>query len=37
MKKYRVEDKHTNIIIGVLVMTPDQARKAERDFIVKEV
>ena len=37
MKKYRVEDKHTNIIIGILVMTPEQARKAERDFIVKEV
>ena len=37
MKKYRVEDKHTNIIIGILVMTPEQARKAEKDFIIKEV
>lgn len=37
MKKYRVEDKETKLIIGVLVMTPDQARKAEKDFIVKEV
>lgn len=37
MKKYRVEDKHTNIIIGVMLMTPAQVRKAEREFIIKEV
>lgn len=37
MKTYQVEDKETKLIIGILVMTPDQARKAERDFIIKEV
>ena len=37
MKAYKVEDKETKLIIGILVMTPDQARKAERDFIIKEV
>ena len=37
MKAYQVEDKETKLIIGILVMTPDQARKAERDFIIKEI
>lgn len=37
MKAYQIEDKETKLIIGVLVMTPEQARKAEKDFIVKEV
>lgn len=37
MKEYTVADKETSIILGILVMTPEQARKAERDFIVKEV
>ena len=37
MKAYQVEDKGTKLIIGILVMTPEQARKAERDFIIKEV
>ena len=37
MKEYTVADKETSIILGILVMTPDQARRAERDFIVKEV
>lgn len=37
MKAYQVEDKATQIILGILVMTPEQARKAEKDFIIKEV
>ena len=37
MKAYQVEDKSTQIILGILVMTPEQARKAEKDFIIKEV
>lgn len=37
MKAYQVEDKATRIILGILVMTPEQARKAEKDFIIKEV
>lgn len=37
MKAYQVEDKETKLIIGILVMTLEQARKAEKDFIVKEV
>ena len=37
MKEYTVADKETSIILGILVMTPEQARKAERDFIIKEV
>ena len=32
-----MNDKETKLIIGILVMTPEQARKAEKDFIVKEV
>lgn len=37
MKEYTVADKETSIILGILVMTPAQARKAEKDFIIKEV
>ena len=37
MKTYKIEDKETKLIIGVLVMTPEQARKAEKDFIIKEI
>lgn len=37
MKAYQIEDKETKLIIGILVMTQDQARRAEKDFIVKEV
>ena len=37
MKEYKVADKETSIILGILVMTPEQARKAERYFIIKEV
>lgn len=36
MKNYRITDKATKSIIGVVVMTPAQARRAEKDFIVKE-
>ena len=36
MKNYKITDKATNAIIGVVAMTPDQARRAEKDFIVKE-
>ena len=37
MKEYTVADKETSIILGILVMTPEQARKAEKDFIIKEI
>lgn len=37
MKEYTVADKETSIILGILVMTSEQARKAEKDFIIKEV
>ena len=36
MKNYKITDKATKAIIGVVAMTPDQARRAEKDFIVKE-
>lgn len=36
MKNYKITDKATKTIIGVVAMTPDQARRAEKDFIVKE-
>ena len=36
MKNYKITDKATKAIIGVIAMTPDQARRAEKDFIVKE-
>ena len=36
MKNYKITDKETKAIIGVVAMTPDQARRAEKDFIVKE-
>ena len=36
MKNYKITDKATNAIIGVIAMTPEQARRAEKDFIVKE-
>ena len=36
MKNYKITDKATKAIIGVVAMTPDQARKVEKDFIVKE-
>ena len=36
MKNYKITDKATKSIIGVVAMTPDQARRAEKDFIVKE-
>lgn len=36
MKNYKITDKTTKAIIGVVAMTPDQARRAEKDFIVKE-
>lgn len=35
MMDYRIFDRKGNYI-GVAEMTPEQARKAERDFIVKE-
>ena len=36
MKNYKITDKATKSIIGVVAMTPAQARKVEKDFIVKE-
>lgn len=36
MKNYKITDKTTQAIIGVATMTPAQARRAEKDFIVKE-
>lgn len=36
MKNYKITDKATKSIIGVVAMTPAQARRAEKDFIVKE-
>ena len=36
MKNYKITDKTTKAIIGVVAMTPAQARRAEKDFIVKE-
>ena len=36
MKNYKITDKATKAIIGVVAMTPSQARRAEKDFIVKE-
>ena len=36
MKNYKITDKETKAIIGVVAITPDQARRAEKDFIVKE-
>lgn len=36
MRNYTIKDKVTKSIIGVVAMTPEQARKAEQDFIVKE-
>lgn len=36
MRAYKITDKATGAAIGVVAMTPEQARKAERDFVVKE-
>lgn len=36
MENYKITDKATQAIIGVVAMTPAQARKVEKDFIVKE-
>nr|DAH21367.1 MAG TPA: hypothetical protein [Bacteriophage sp.] len=36
MKNYKITDKTTQTIIGIVTMTPEQARKVEKDFIVKE-
>lgn len=36
MKNYKITDKHTGSAIGVVAMTTEQARRAEKDFIVKE-
>ena len=36
MKNYKITDKATQAIIGVVAMTPAQARRVEKDFIVKE-
>ena len=36
MKNYKITDKTTQATIGVVAMTPDQARRAEKDFLVKE-
>ena len=36
MKNYKITDKETKAIIGIVTMTPEQARKVEKDFIVKE-
>lgn len=36
MKNYKITDKATKTIIGIVTLTPDQARRAEKDFIVKE-
>ena len=36
MRNYKITDKHTGSAIGVVAMTTKQARKAKRDFIVKE-
>ena len=36
MRNYKITDKHTGSAIGVVSMTPEQARRAEKDFIVKE-
>lgn len=37
MRNYTIKDKTTKNYIGTVRMTPEQARKAEHDFIVKEV
>ena len=36
--KERIEEleKELEKVLGVVAMTPDQARRAEKDFIVKE-
>ena len=34
MKNYKITDKATKAIIGVVAMTPAQAWRAEKDFIV---
>ena len=36
MKNYKITDKHTGSAIGFVAMTPAQARRVEKDFIVKE-
>ena len=36
MRAYEVKDKVTKSIIGIVEMTPEQARKAEQDVIVVE-
>ena len=36
MKNYKMTDKATNAIILFVAMTPAEARRAEKDFIVKE-
>ena len=37
MRNYTIKDKTTRNYIGTVRMTPDQAKKAQADFIVKEV
>lgn len=36
MRNYTIKDKTTRSYIGTVRMTPDQAKKAQADFIVKE-
>lgn len=36
MRNYTIKDKATKNYIGTVRMTPDQAKKAQSDFIVKE-
>ena len=36
MRNYTIKDKTTRNYIGTVRMTPDQAKKAQADFIVKE-
>ena len=37
MKKYIVREKITKNIIGIVDMTKDQAKKAQADFIIKNM
>lgn len=37
MRNYTIKDKTTRNYIGTVRMTLDQAKKAQADFIVKEV
>ena len=36
MRSYTIKDKTTRNYIGTVRMTPDQAKKAQADFIIKE-